>query len=51
MVPLLESKEIQEIDILAVQEPWFNSQNRLKYNPSSSQFHLFYRGEEGIRVC
>ena len=51
MVPLLESKEIQEIDILAIQEPWFNPQNKSTYNPSSSQFHLFHRGEEGTRVC
>ena len=38
------------MDILAIQEPQFNPQNRSTYNPSSSQFHLFYRGEEGARV-
>ena len=39
------------MDILAIQELWFNLQNRSTYNPSSSQFYLFYRGEEGTRVC
>ena len=38
------------MDILAIQELWFNPQNRSTYNPSSSQFYLFYRGEKGTRV-
>ena len=50
MIPLLESREVQKMDILAIQELWFNPQNRSTYNPSSSQFYLFYRGEEGTRV-
>ncbi len=51
MIPLLESKEVQDMDILAIQELWYNPRNQSTYDPSTSQFHLFHRGEEGTRVC
>lgn len=46
MVPLLENEEVQNMDILAIQEPWHNTQNQSSYNPSSSPFHLIYKGRK-----
>ena len=51
LTPLLESEEVQDIDILAIQEPWFNTTNKSTYNPSHSKFHLVHQGKEGTRVC
>ena len=42
LIPLLESEEVQDIDILAIQEPWFNITNKSIYNPLYSKFHLVY---------
>ena len=42
LIPLLESEEVQDIDILAIQEPWFNTTNKSIYNPSHSKFHLVH---------
>ena len=51
LIPFLENEEVQDTDILAIQEPWFNPVNRSTYNPSQGQFHLFHQGKEGTRVC
>ena len=51
LTPLLESEEVQDMDILAIQEPWFNTTNKSTYNPSHSKFHLVHQGKEGTRVC
>ena len=43
IAPLLEEREVQDYNILAIQEPNYNSFNRLAYNPSSSKFLLAYK--------
>lgn len=51
MLPLLESPEVQEMNILAIQEPWHNTRNQSTYNLSHSSFYLIYSGEKETRVC
>ena len=40
MIGLLEDPRINDIDILAIQEPWRNPINRAEYNLINSQFLL-----------
>ena len=51
IAPLLEEQEVQDFDILAIQEPSFNSFNESTYNPSSSRFLLAYKSGLDIRIC
>ena len=50
MAPLLESRQTQDFDILAIQEPWTNPFQPTTYNPANSQFYLAYPPEAG-RAC
>lgn len=50
LVPLLEDRKIDQIDILAIQEPWHNNRDNSSYNPVTSQFYLAHRGEENTRT-
>jgi exonuclease III len=51
LVPLLEDKEVQDIDILAIQEPWYNDRTQTSYSIASNKFHLLHRGGAGVRTC
>ena len=51
MAPLLEEREVQDYDILAIQEPRYNSFNESTYNPSSSKFLLAYKSGPDVRTC
>ena len=51
MAPLLEEQEIQDYDILAIQEPSYNSFNKSTYNPSSSKFLLAHESGPDVRTC
>lgn len=51
MTALLMDDITPGIDILAIQEPWYNTRNKSSYNPSSSQFYLAHRIGEGTRTC
>lgn len=50
MTALLTDRAVQDIDILAIQEPSYNSHNRSSYNPGFSSFHLAHRTEADIRT-
>ncbi len=49
--PLLEDAEVQQMDVLAIQEPWTNPRTKSTYDPSYSRFHLVHRAKEDTRVC
>lgn len=51
MMPLLEEADIKEIDVLAIQKPCYTKQTKSSYNPSTSMFHLVYKGKKDTRVC
>lgn len=51
MAPLLEDKEVKDIDILAIQEPCGHPINQTSYNLGSSGFHLVHLGGPGVRTC
>lgn len=51
MAPLLESKEVKDMDVLAIQEPARNLMNKTSYNPSTSRFHLAHGGDPEARTC
>ena len=51
MTALLADTAVQEIDILAIQEPCQNAHNGSSYNPSTSNFHLAHKGGADTRTC
>lgn len=51
MAPLLEERHIQDVDILAIQEPTYNISNGTTYNPSTSGFFLAHKGGQKVRTC
>ena len=51
MAPLLHDDKIQQFDILAIQEPWYNRHNKSSFNPSSSGFYLACRSKPDTRTC
>jgi hypothetical protein len=51
MTPLLEDDEVKNIDVLAIQEPWFNKKTGSFYNPGFSRFHLLHKTGEDTRTC
>ena len=48
---LLADAGIQDTDVLAIQEPSFNSHTGSSYNPGTSQFYLAHRSGKDTRVC
>ena len=50
MALLLHDKKIEQFDILAIQEPWFNLHNQSSFNPGSSNFHLVHRPKADTRI-
>ena len=50
MASLLHDKKIEQFDILAIQEPWFNFHNQSSFNLGSSNFHLVYRPKADTRT-
>ena len=51
MAPLLKEREVQEYNILAIQEPSYNSFNKSMYNSSSSKFLLAHKSGPEVRTC
>ncbi len=48
---LLADSAIQSTDVLAIQEPSFNSHTGSSYNLGTSQFYLAHRSGKDTRVC
>lgn len=48
---LLEQPEVQDIDVIAIQEPWINSVTKEIYAPAHCKFHGITCGEGGARVA
>src|SRR3954451_14686090 len=42
MIPLLASRNIQNVDILAIQEPWLDTNKPGTYCPRSSGFYTLF---------
>ena len=51
MVPLFQSENILNIDIIALQEPWRNTRDQTTYHPRKDAFHLIYPESNKARVC
>jgi hypothetical protein len=53
IIALLEDKEAQLTDIIAIQEPNYINFNQSPTNPGTSQFHLIFENfpEQKTRVC
>ncbi len=51
MIPLFESEHIEEVDIIALQEPWRNPWKNTTYHPLKSLFELVYEDGKNTRVC
>jgi len=52
LVPLLHQESVQDIDIIAIQEPWRNAFLSTTYNAHATGFTLAYASEEeDTRVC
>lgn len=43
--------DITSIDILAIQEPWRNTEIYTTYHPLKDHFHLDYQSHHQTRVC
>jgi hypothetical protein len=50
MIDFMADKEIREMDILAIQEPWRNPYNGQGYNPRGGPFSLIDKGTKGTRA-
>ena len=51
MIGLLQDRRIAKYDILAIQEPWKNTQTYEGYNPANSPFHLLQETTEDARTA
>ncbi len=51
MMTLLEDRAVQEMDVLAIQEPCCNPHTKSSYNPGSSCFYLAHRTGADTRTC
>lgn len=51
MIPLFDNKNILDIDIIALQEPWRNIRDQTTYHPRKDVFHLVYPENDKARVC
>lgn len=52
MIPLFEDQRVQDIDILAIQEPWRNPAQATTYHSLKRFFELLFDGRSNnTRVC
>ncbi len=51
MMPFFDDLQTLTYDIIAVQEPWRNSEFFITYHPHRDIFHLIYMGHGSTRVC
>jgi exonuclease III len=51
MASLLRDDRIRDFDVIALQEPWKNSQYNTTHNPNSRLFELVYLDDAGTRTC
>ena len=51
MVPLFQSENILNIDIIALQESWRNTRDQTTYYPRKYAFHLIYLESNKAQVC
>lgn len=51
MMPLFDNPPTFSYDVIAVQEPWKNSEFRTTYHPHKNQFHLAYLENDLTRAC
>lgn len=51
MMPFFDDPQTLTYDIIAVQEPWRNSEFFITYHPHRDIFHLIYMGHGSTRVC
>lgn len=52
MIPLFEDQRVQDVDILAIQEPWRNPAQATTYHPLKGIFELVFEDKSNnTRVC
>lgn len=52
MAPLFRDLRITQYDVIAIQEPWRNPENRTTHHPLTGFFHLFYSTRQpDTRTC
>lgn len=51
MMPLFDDPQTLAYDIIAIQEPWRNSEFWTTYHPHKDRFHLAYLESAHTRVC
>ena len=51
MIPLLANFKVQKYDVIAIQEPWCNSNILTTFSLHQSGFHLLYWPRDNTRVC
>lgn len=51
IMPLFDDLRTLLLDVIAIQEPWRNSEFLTIYHPHKDQFHLAYLENDSTRVC
>lgn len=51
MTSLLKNDEMKNINVIAIQESWFNKKTNFFYNFNFSRFHLLHKIKENIHIC
>ena len=51
MIPQFQNDSILDIDIIALQELWKNTQDQTTYYPRKNLFHLLHPKSNKARVC
>ena len=51
MMPLFDDPQTLLFDVIAIQEPWRNSEFLTTYHPHKDLFYLAYLENDSIQVC